>query len=216
MKKERPPRALDAHERALWQRVTEAVAPLRGPPPSDTSAGPSKADSGAAHLPPAPKQPAKRAAVPKRAPALKHVSAPHPPPAAPVQWRAPHDPGTLDGGLQRKLRRGRIAPDAKLDLHGLSQAEALLHLRVHIPRLRAGGARCLLVVTGKGSATALARHTLHGSTLSHTPERRGVLRDKVPDWLAEVEFRPHVAAVRPAHPRHGGGGAIYVWLRRPR
>jgi len=207
MARRRGKRGLEPGEHELWKKVTQAVKPL-----DDRAA---MADLLKADVPrPKPQKanarPAKAAAHPASpvlpAPAHKR---PKPPPA-------PQDSGTLDGGLQRKLRRGRIEPDAKIDLHGLNQAQAHVRLKKDLPRLRAQGVRCLLVVTGKGSASTLARHTLHGDSISHTPERRGVLRDNLPRWLGEAEFRPHVAALRPAHPRHGGGGAFYVWLRRNR
>ncbi len=203
MAKKRGSRTLDETEKSLWSRVTEAVSPLPGHVRSPV-------ESPAA----TPARPAKRKPAAKTpAPIPTATPAPPPKPKPPPQ---PHDQGTLDGGLQRRLRRGRVEPDAKLDLHGLTQAAAHQRLRKEIPRFRSSGARCLLVVTGKGSASTLARHTLHGDRISETPERRGVLRDSLPRWLAEAEFRPHVAAIRPAHPRHGGGGAFYVWLRRNR
>lgn len=213
MARRRGKRGLEPNEQDLWQKVTEAVKPL-----GDRSA---MADLLKAETPKSPAATSKLA----RSKAKAAKAALHPtghPAHSPTQARrakpppAPHDAGTLDGGLQRKLRRGRIDPDAKIDLHGLNQAQAHIRLRQDLPRLRTQGVRCLLVVTGKGSASTLARHTLHGDRISETPERRGVLRDNLPRWLAEAEFRPHVAAIRPAHPRHGGGGAFYVWLRRQR
>ena len=207
MTRRRDPRSLDESERRLWSQVTRDVAPLGdGAPAGDD--GP-VADAGATK-----KRVQTQDAPARRRPHGAGVkSPPAPVPPAPP---APHDRGTLDAGLQRRLRRGRIEPDARIDLHGMTQTQAHQRLRVGIPRLRAAGRRCLLVVTGKGSASALSRHTLHGDTISPAPERRGVLRDNLPRWLAEPEFRLHVAAIRPAHPRHGGGGAFYVWLRRQR
>jgi DNA-nicking Smr family endonuclease len=73
----------------------------------------------------------------------------------------------------------------------------------------------VLVITGKGESQ-FARHTLHGATHFNTPERRGKLRRMVPDWLHEPEFRALVSGFQPAHPKHGGGGAFYVKLRRAR
>jgi DNA-nicking Smr family endonuclease len=69
------------------------------------------------------------------------------------------------------------------------------------------------VITGKGSSP-FARHTLHGHSHFHTPEREGKLRREVPMWFHDVEFRKHIIGFQPAHPRHGGGGAFYVKLRR--
>lgn len=230
-------RSLNEAERDLWERVKRSVAPLPKPGVvssadqaaaagdsgrADAAPGPAAAPTGgkAAAKParrpvpkPAPK-PVEGKARPAGGPAGAKAGTPAPPATRPAPL--PHHPGTLDGNLQRKLRRGRIEPDATIDLHGLTRTAARERLRVDLPRLRAGGCRCVIVITGKGSASALARHTLHGDTISHTPERRGVLREKLVEWLAAAEFRAHVAAVRPAHPRHGGGGAFYVWLRRQR
>lgn len=207
MAKRRPPRGLDSTEQQLWQKVTQAVTPLSSRPDMSELL---KLDK--------PKQriPGSKQKKASSSPAAQRTFVPPMQPKKHAKLPDPHDAGTLDGGLQRKLRRGRIDPDAKIDLHGLTQAQAHQRLRADLPRHRDNGVRCLLVVTGKGSASALARHTLHGSAISETPERRGVLRDSLPRWLADAEFRPHVAAVRPAHPRHGGGGAFYVWLRRHR
>lgn len=207
MAKRRPPRGLEASEQQLWKKVTDAVTPLSG---REDMSGLLKVEK-PKHKIPGSKQ--KRLAG---SPAAQPSFVPHMHVKRQAKLPDPHDAGTLDGGLQRKLRRGRIEPDAKIDLHGLTQPQAHQRLRADVLRHRANGVRCLLVVTGKGSASALARHTLHGNDISHTPERRGVLRDSLPHWLADAEFRPHVAAVRPAHPRHGGGGAFYVWLRRQR
>ncbi len=207
MAKRRPPRGLDTTEQQLWQKVTQAVTPLSSRPDMSELLKMEK-----------PKQriPGSKQKKAASSPAAQPNFVPQMQPKKHAKLPDPHDAGTLDGGLQRKLRRGRIDPDAKIDLHGLTQAQAHQRLRADLPRHRGNGVRCLLVVTGKGSASALARHTLHGSVISETPERRGVLRDSLPRWLADAEFRPHVAAVRPAHPRHGGGGAFYVWLRRQR
>jgi DNA-nicking Smr family endonuclease len=71
----------------------------------------------------------------------------------------------------------------------------------------------VLVITGKG-ASPYARHTLHTRQVFHTPEREGRLRREVTQWFHEALFRTHVIGYQPAHPRHGGGGAFYVKLRR--
>ncbi len=77
------------------------------------------------------------------------------------------------------------------------------------------GQRLVLVITGKG-ASPFARHTLHGAEHFHAPEREGRLRRLLTEWLHEAEFRAHVSGFQPAHPKHGGGGAFYVKLRRDR
>jgi DNA-nicking Smr family endonuclease len=69
------------------------------------------------------------------------------------------------------------------------------------------------VITGKG-ASPFTQHTLHGADHYHAPERQGRLRRLAPEWFHEREFRQHIAGFQPAHPRHGGGGAFYVRLRK--
>jgi DNA-nicking Smr family endonuclease len=87
---------------------------------------------------------------------------------------------------------------------------ALLHF---IEASRDLGRRTVLVITGKG-ASPYTRHTLHSTDVYHAPERQGVLRAELSQWLHEREFAHHVIGFQPAHPRHGGGGAFYLRLRR--
>jgi DNA-nicking Smr family endonuclease len=119
----------------------------------------------------------------------------------------------LERRLAQKLMRGQIQYEAKLDLHGLGASEARIRLSAFLKAVRSENRRLVLVVTGKG-ASPFARHTLHGDSHYHAPERQGRLRRLVSDWLHEPEFREHVWGFQPAHPRHGGGGAYYVMLRR--
>jgi DNA-nicking Smr family endonuclease len=92
--------------------------------------------------------------------------------------------------------RGRDALGPRLDLHGLNQDEARTALFGFLERATADGWRAVLVITGKG---------LRGD---------GVLRRRVPEWLAEPALRSRVAGVSEAHHRHGGEGALYVALKR--
>lgn len=119
----------------------------------------------------------------------------------------------LDRRTAQKLGRGQIEPDARIDLHGETLELARVKLQHFIARQRQDGARFILVITGKG-ASPFARHTLHGLSHFHAPEREGRLRREVPRWLAEDQFRQHVVGFQPSHPRHGGGGAFYVRLRK--
>jgi DNA-nicking Smr family endonuclease len=107
--------------------------------------------------------------------------------------------GGLDRRLALRLRRGQLALEARLDLHGMTQAEAHRALAAFVARCYAAGKRTLLVVTGKGMR-----------------EGTGVLRAAVPRWLAEPALRDRVLATAPATPRDGGGGAHYILLRRER
>lgn len=111
---------------------------------------------------------------------------------APVPAKRPAPPFGVDGSTAERLRKGKIEPEAVLDLHGLTQAQAHTRLVTFVRRGHEIGNRCLLVITGKG----------------------GVLRELAPRWLEEL--RAAVTGVQSAHVRHGGGGAFYVYLRRKR
>lgn len=119
----------------------------------------------------------------------------------------------FDRRLAQRLSRGQLEPEARIDLHGDGLEVARMKLFHFIESQRRSGARLLLVITGKG-ASPFARHTLHGVGLFHSPEREGRLRREVPNWLHEAHFRDHVSGFQPAHPKHGGGGAYYLRLRR--
>ncbi len=119
----------------------------------------------------------------------------------------------LDRRTSQKLARGQIAADARLDLHGLHQDEAHAALQRFLSRSRDGGLRCVLVITGKGESP-FARHTLHSTRYHEASDHSGVLRSALPQWLSEPQFRTEIAGFQPAHPRHGGGGAFYIWLRK--
>lgn len=119
----------------------------------------------------------------------------------------------FDRRLAQRLSRGQLEPEARIDLHGDGLEVARMKLFHFIESQRRNGSRLLLVITGKG-ASPFARHTLHGVGLFHAPEREGRLRREVPNWLHESHFRDHVSGFQPAHPKHGGGGAYYVRLRR--
>ena len=109
---------------------------------------------------------------------------------------------TLDGTWDRRLSRGLVQPDLSVDLHGhtLDTAYALLDSRLE--QAVAMGARVVLLITGKPPQ----RDT--------RPVRRGAIRAAVGDWLAASRHARNIAAVRGAHPRHGGSGALYIVLRR--
>ena len=135
------------------------------------------------------------------------VPPPDPAPEAPPQPRAPAEeaappppraPAGIDRRSAERLRRGQLPIEARLDLHGMTQAEAHDALAGFIARAQEDGLRCVLVITGKGG------------------ERGGVLREAVPRWLEEAPNKGHVLATAPAQSRHGGAGARYLLLRRRR
>jgi len=109
----------------------------------------------------------------------------------------------LDGGWDRRLRRGVVAPERTIDLHGHSLTSAHGVLDHALERAVADHVRVLLVVTGKPPRDP-------------RPHQRGLIRASIGDWLAGSRHAGHIAAVRNAHPRHGGSGALYVILRRAR
>jgi len=102
-----------------------------------------------------------------------------------------------DPKLDRRAARGRIAIDATLDLHGFTQAAAHLTLQQFFATARARHYRCVLIVTGKGARK----------------DGGGILRRRFLDWVEERDMRDHITRVSPAHQRHGGAGAFYVFLR---
>lgn len=130
-------------------------------------------------------------------------------PASPI---APPMTG-LDRRTSQRLARGQIEVDARIDLHGETVETARYKLRDFLGNARARGARTVLVITGKGSSE-FARHTLHGASHFHAPERQGRLRRMATQWFQDAEFAHIVSGFQPAHPKHGGGGAFYVRLRR--
>jgi DNA-nicking Smr family endonuclease len=175
-------RVLSQDERVLWTTFTRAIAPLR--------AGAAAENEGEPETPAVPPPQPSRAETP--APAV----------AAPPQLTP------LGRRLRRSVARGKEAIDARLDLHGLTQAQAHAAL-VHFLRAASGrGARLVLVITGKGSGNLGARGDGAGE--------RGVLKRQVPHWLSLPEFRSLVIGFEDAHVAHGGEGALYVRIRRSR
>jgi DNA-nicking Smr family endonuclease len=110
----------------------------------------------------------------------------------------------MDRRRLEKLRRGRVDPEARMDLHGMTSERAHAELNDFILSAHARGLRLVLVITGKGRA----------DDAPHQPRRHGILRHSVPHWLAAPPLRGRILQVLPAHQRHGGEGALYVYLRR--
>ena len=120
---------------------------------------------------------------------------------APVQPARPQPGRTLDGTWDRKLRSGAIQPDRIVDLHGMNLDQAWTAIDVALERAETAGDRVILLITG---------HHRPGEP----PVQRGRIRAAVHDWLAVSRHAGRIAAVRGAHPRHGGGGSLYIILRR--
>src|SRR5262249_49843424 len=134
-------------------------------------------------------------------------AAPTPPHIAPARPRAasasPQPATDLDRRTKQRLARGHTEIEARLDLHGLTQAQAHERLIRVIHQARAQGARIVLAIAGRG-----------GRAGAH--ETRGVLRRQGPLWLKSAALRDDVIGFSSAHLGHGGEGALYVRLRRPR
>ncbi len=183
-------RHVSEEEEALWTTIARSVTPLR------------KIKAGS-----------KPNAKPPSAP-TKHRPEPSTP-AAPVcrppgkaERVAPFEQPplvSLDRRFKQRVARGRHPITARLDLHGLTQWQAHTALIDFLRQAQAEGAAIVLVVTGKGSGK-----------IAHDGGERGVLRRQVPMWLALPEFRRFVVGFDEAHAGHGGGGALYVRLRRAR
>jgi DNA-nicking Smr family endonuclease len=181
-------RRLSEEERQLWETVASSAEPLTRRRRTVVDAAPA-AES------------VHEAGPPRRNAVHKPVKLDKPP-AKP----APAPVIGMDRRTRTELARGSRAIDARVDLHGLTQSLAHQRLRRFLEEAQAEGARLVLVITGKGKP-------LDAVT---TSEERGVLRRAVPGWLAGTEFRHLVAGFDEAGRRHGGGGALYVRIKRKR
>ena len=184
----RPKAPTGGDDAGLWGHVTRDVAPLQGRRQSPPK--------------PTPAPPPKQAATPaERKPAAN--SPPATPPSSKRAELPPLAPGAsagLDKRTAQRLKRGQLAIDGRIDLHGMTQAEAHGALSAYLERAQGATRRCILVITGKGRVS----------------ENGGVLRTMVPRWLNAPANRARVLAITPAQPKDGGAGALYVLLRRLR
>ena len=115
--------------------------------------------------------------------------------------------GELDGNTAEKLRRGQLAPGARIDLHGKTESAAHRALHSFLVRAQNDDVRLALVITGVGNPGG---H--EGAEWMRTPH--GVLKEMVPRWLNEKDFTTLTSGWARAHRRHGGDGALYVYLRK--
>jgi DNA-nicking Smr family endonuclease len=191
----KPPKGLSAAEAALWRKVTKTVVPINPPRHGEVAAR--SADGGGS--PPS--------AAPAESPLHRTSSGPPPRPGEDLGGTKPlSSTHGLDSSWERKLARAAIEPDFTLDLHGHTLDQAHRRLDSGLAQAKAMGARLVLLVTGNPRPLEAADR---GS-------RRGAIRAKVLDWLAAGPHGADIAAVRPAHRRHGGAGALYLVLRRKR
>ena len=172
-------RRLTGDDTGLWRRAMRDVAPLPGrPPPADHRSATDRR-----HLAGTPSNAGGTPAVPTKPTAASELP--------PLDRLAGVDRATAE-----RLKRGRRMIEARLDLHGMTQAEAHRALFGFVAGSRTAGRRCVLVITGHGRIGG------------------GVLKSAVPRWLDEPDLRRAVLATAPARPQHGGHGALYVLLRR--
>lgn len=190
-------RKLSPEEISLWRRVADNAERLH---PKDTSRP---------HVMPKPK--------PTKQPSATNVAnlvGQHPSGKLPHQnlksrVKLPHSPAAVQMDQKKfgRMKRGRLAPEGRVDLHGMTLDRAQPALIRFILTSQAKGKRLVLVITGKGKQAA---------DDGPIPVPRGILRHNVPIWLSMPPLAQAVLQVAPAHVSHGGGGAFYVYLRKGR
>ncbi|SCB61460.1 DNA-nicking endonuclease, Smr domain [Rhizobium aethiopicum] len=179
-------RKLSADERILWGKVARSTRPMPGKTNELTELDAFLAETEAA---------AERQNAEKQMPASSTPEQP----AAPSASKRPagvHHP--LERPVKRKIAKGRLALEARIDLHGLVQSEAHVILLDFLIRAHERGMRHVLVITGKGSSL--------GSD--------GALKRAVPLWFSKPEFRYLISSYESAAQHHGGEGALYIRLSR--
>lgn len=189
------PRRLDPDEAALWKKVAATVRPFPKPPLSASLIAPSAPPTIRSTKPTQPNTAAPAARAPSSVPPLRRT----------------YQGATLDGHWDRRLRKGLVRPDMSIDLHGHSLASAQALLDLSIGRALNRGARVLLVVAGRLRPGADRLPLMQGDS-----RPRGAIRASLPDWLTVSPYADQIVALRPAHVSHGGGGAVYLILRRAR
>lgn len=213
MKLPRRPRGLSGEDAYLWSEIARLITPLRGRgvlprakapdavPPKAVPAKPTPVN--AAPSKPVPSKPAPPKPMPRTLAKRAALKVSPPPAPVPVAAPAPSPAAGLERKVRLALRRGALQVDARIDLHGMYQAEAHGALIGFLMRARAAGHTHVLVVTGKG-----------GPSYDEAFSERGVLRRSVPHWLRAPELRGMVLGFEEAARHHGGAGALYVRLRR--
>lgn len=194
-------RPLDHDEKTLWARVIATVKPVHtakktavkkatiAPPPPAKM--PSQAKRVAAHI-----APARETQFATKSAAAKAVTA---------KAAGASPTGNLDGHWNRRLSSGSVIPDVSVDLHDLGLSGAYSRLDGALEQAIAQRMRVVLLVTGRAR-----NHDRHSG------EGRGAIASVMRDWLAASRHGASIAAVRTAHPRHGGAGALYVILKQRR
>ena len=194
MSRKRTPKRPNADDLAVWQKVAETTTPLTDRPKRVFE--PVAPTPGSAAPKPKPRAPIPTFQIGER-PAQTAI------PAA----RTPKPAPEMDSKAFKKLKQGKLVPDARIDLHGMTLDVAHGVLTRFILSSFAAGDRLVLGITGKGKVKD------NGGPM---PTPVGILRHNVPQWLQSPGLRHAVLDVVEAHRRHGGSGAYYVYLRRRR
>lgn len=199
-------RQLSPEEKALWESVARRAEPLKQLSPAPVVQ--TKPASGFMKRPDRKPDPV----VPPVSKPVRHTHKKHQPLnrhdiAPPIAQQMRDAPVHMDRKAYGRMKRGKLLPEARIDLHGMTLAQAHPVLTGFIMRSVSSGHRLVLVITGKG------KNRDDGNAI---PTRFGVLRHQVPQWLHMAPLAGMVLQVTPAHGRHGGEGAYYVYLRRPR
>ena len=190
-------RTLRPEEEELWRTVARSARPLHDHPIFHPKAEPAAVFHPDPPLAPAqPRLPAFRLGEKARSP---DPLPPDPRPLAAIPTLQ------MDAKTHARMTRGKLAPEARIDLHGLTLAEAHPDLTHFILNAQSAGRRLVLVITGKGKRSP---------DTGPIPQRMGALRHQVPTWLRLPPLGPVVLQVTEAHLKHGGSGAFYVYLRR--
>lgn len=197
-------RGLSDDDKALWTRVAATAKPMdrRGAPKITADEDPVPPHSLRATL----------STTAERLPAFRigEKAAFNTGPinhAPTLSARMAHAPVKMDHGTHKRMIRGKLKPEGRLDLHGMTLSEAHPALIGFIFAAHEAEKRLVIVITGKG------KDRDSGGPI---PIRRGILRHQVPNWLTAPPLGSMILDIREAHQRHGGGGAYYVYLKRRR
>ena len=191
-------RTLRPDEEELWQAVARTAKPLHAltprrkldtAPPTPVIVKPPE---------PAPPLPAFRLGEKSRYPQT-HTLAPS------LSDSLANAPILMDAKAHARMTRGKLHPEARIDLHGMTLAEAHPELIRFILTSHSAGLRLVLVITGKGKQKP---------DYGPIPQRLGVLRHQLPLWLRQTPLAHTVLQISEAHLKHGGSGAFYIYLRR--
>ena len=191
------PRGLRPDERDLWQKVTDKTERMHPEFQLEITVSTPR---------PMPKPP--KVAAPRFRVGETAKSHPKPHDLAPaIADQIARHPIAMDRKTFGRMKKGRLSPEARIDLHGMTIAQAHPALTRFILDAASSDRRLVLVITGKGKTK---------DDDGPMPMRHGVLRHQVPHWLHSMPLKPHILQITEAHLKHGGQGAYYVYLRRSR